>query len=58
MTEKPSSSGIDALLTTREVDKELNDLAQRVMGAGQPPIHNLPPSRQGLENAKKVIQGM
>ena len=33
MNEKPSSSGIDALLTTRDVDKELNDLAQRVIGA-------------------------
>ena len=34
MTEKPSLSGIDALLTTREVDKDLKDLAQRVIGAG------------------------
>ena len=33
MNEKPSASSIDALLSKREPDKELNELARRVIGA-------------------------
>ena len=34
MNDKPPLSAIDALLSPREPDKELNDLSRRVIGAG------------------------
>ncbi len=34
MNEKPSLSAVGALLSPREPDKELNELARRVIGAG------------------------